>query len=285
MKYEIIKFLTLPVADLTPHPDAQAFPSDDDDRAALDASIDGVGILEPLTVIPSGSAYLVIDGCGRLADALAKGTQTLPCLVVSCDNPREFANNKNAMGRKRSTGSRILCYLMANQKAVLEAASLLQSRDRREEAFKTPTHLKPWTSREIARRLKVSDTDVVSAIQLLVCQTSNVSPDNADLDDDSAFRLDEIFTSVMCARTPVRRWKAAYGGKSVPADGSGKAATDYSALGVRTLVSLRNVFSHWYDIPAGSRDFLLQDLRGILSAAPEEVRLAVDQLAKSSKTK
>ena len=51
MNYKIIKFRMIDVANLEKHPDAQAWPSDDDDRAGLDASIACVGVLEPLTVI------------------------------------------------------------------------------------------------------------------------------------------------------------------------------------------------------------------------------------------
>lgn len=287
MKYEIKEFKMLPVKLLVPHPDALAFPSDEDDRAALDASIEGVGVLEPLTVIKSDALqYLVIDGCGRLDDAVAKGTADLPCLVVECDNPREFAANKNAMGRKRSTGSRILCYLMANMDKVIEAAESLRSCDRREDRIDAlPAHLKPWTSREIARRLKVSDKDVVAAIQLVVCQTSGVSPDNAELDAAGRDQLDAVFTGVMSARTPIRRWKPAFEGKRVPAAGSGRAATNYGELATRTVVSLENVFTHWYEIPAGGRDFLTSKILAILQAAPEEVAQALAKRYADKKAK
>lgn len=273
MKYEILDFSMIETRLLSPHPDALAYPSDEDDRASLDASIEGVGVLEPLAVVPAGKGWLVIDGCGRLEDALRRGTVALPCLTVSCDSPREFAAHKNAMGRKRSTGSRVLCYLMANIKAVIEAAEAVQSHDRTGKMQELPPRLKPWTTREIARRLKVSDKDVVLAVQLAVCQTQGVDPDDAALDEAARESLDAVFTSVMCARTPVRRWKAALGGKRVPAEGCGKAATDHRALALRTVASLRTVFAGWYGIPAGSREFVLGELENVLAAAPEEARV------------
>jgi hypothetical protein len=274
MKYEIKEFRMIPTAELVPHPDAQAYPSDEDDRSALDASIEGVGVLEPLTVIPSAIEFLVIDGCGRLADAEARGVSELPCLVVACDDPRQFAAHKNAMGRKRSTGSRILCYLMANLSQVIEAAKDLRSRDRSSLDTKNlPPHLAPWTSRAMAKRLKVSEKDVLAAIQLVVCQTCGVDPDNADLDADGRADLDKVFTGVMCARTPVRRWKPAFQGSRVPADGSGRAATNHEALALRTMTSLKTVFEGWQKIPFGARQLVIQHLREALDVAPDDVRV------------
>lgn len=251
MNYEIKRFEMIQTAKLTPHPDAEAYPHDDDDRAALDASIGGVGVLEPLTVTtaPRGE-FLVIDGCGRLEEAVRLGTETLPCLVVTCDDVRNFAANKNAMGRKRSTGSRILCYLMANIKAVCEASRASDrstvSRDTVGRTFEAlPSNLAPWTSKQIASRLKVSNKDVVSAIQLIVCQTQGQNPSGEELDEEARRKLDDTFRAVMCARTPIRRWAAAFAGKRVPVEGCGRAAVNLPERARRTLVALVNVFADW----------------------------------------
>jgi hypothetical protein len=249
MKYEIKEFKMIPVADLIPHPDAQAYPSDEDDRCALDASIEGVGVLEPLTVIESAIEYLVIDGCGRLEDAQRSGTRELPCLVVECDDPRAFAAHKNAMGRKRSTGSRVLCYLMANRELVLKAAELASreavvSRDTTGKRVDLPDYLKPWSTLSIAKRMHVSNKDVVSAVQLVSCQTGGVDPDGDDLDEALRVKMEKTFNAVMCARTPVRRWKAAFGGAEATAE-KAKADVNLPVLARRTAPTIVTMFQNW----------------------------------------
>lgn len=281
MNYKIIEFRMIDVSSLEKHPDAQAWPSDDDDRAGLDASIACVGVLEPLTVIEEAGGIFVIDGCGRLDDALAQGVEALPCLVVECEDVRNFAAHKNAMGRKRSTGSRILCYLMANQKIVLKTAEItrgtpVRSRDTTGQvSAEIPTELRPWTSREIAKRLRVSNKDVVAAIQLLVCQVGGCDPEGAEADAEGRDLLEKIFRAVVSANTPVRRWRAAYGGKRVPATSSGKAATNYPALGIRALTSLQTVFAHWHEMKAVQRELLVETLGLLLEGSPEEVRVTL----------
>ena len=74
--------------------------------AWLSSSVSDVGLLDPISVMENGERYLILDGCGRF-DAIAEagGTEAM-CTVFELDglSPREFAMQRNTMGRKVTTG-------------------------------------------------------------------------------------------------------------------------------------------------------------------------------------
>ena len=267
MNYTIKEFRMIPVNRLFPGDAAAQFASDDDDREAVKTSQDDVGTLQPLIVRDAQeSGWEVLDGLGRLKAAIEhdpEPIEALPCLVVECDNPRDLALHINSMGRKRTTGSRVLCFLLANKERVMaayDAASYASpSRDghppKKGQAGDIPEALKPWTIVGISRRLGVSDKDVQMALELMVCRDTLTYPSRATFgrfavgesmrgDDASVEALDRAYTGVMCGRTPVRRWAAAFAGRA-SSEGVGKAETDYAALAERTAVSLLSVFQNW----------------------------------------
>lgn len=304
MKYRILGFQMIPRGALEPHPDAEAFPADGDDRDIVRASVGECGVLQPLIVAakPAGGGWWVLDGVGRL---LGSQAEELPCLTVECGDPRSLAMNINSAGRKRSTGSRVLCYLMANRAAVMKAAAAadqqgLSSYDdrppRRNSRNEVPDDLKPWGVRAIAARLGVADKDVTYALDLLRCHEKGIYPSVAvhgryapgtPIEDDDALEsLRQAFHGVMSGRLPVRRWPAGFAGRVNTAGEGGRAATDYTALAMRTAVSLQNVFSHWADVPMRDREDVLAKLEEALRAAPDDVRaLAKPIFGESSKRK
>lgn len=293
MTYTIMKFSMIERELLEPHPDAEAFPADSDDREIVRASVGDLGILQPLIVTPkdSGGGWWVLDGVGRLRGS---GAPELPCLEVECDDPRRLAMSVNSAGRKRSTGSRVLCYLMANRAAVLKAAeaadqSRLSSRDdsgkKLQRRRDIPDDLKPWGVRGIAARLGVSDKDVTAALTLMRCHEGGVWPDvtvrgrsmkGAPVEDEAALEsLRRAFAAVMAGRLPVRRWQAGFAGR-LATEGKGRAATDYAELGRSAAVSLKNVFEHWREVPMQARDALLNQLWETFRAAPDDVRAVAE---------
>jgi hypothetical protein len=128
-----------------------------------------------------------------------------------------------------------------------------------------------WTAKAIAKRLGASNKDVLCAIDLLICQTQCQDLHGNPLDDDGRQVLDETFGAVVCGRTPIRRWRAALAGKSVPAEASGKAATAYGPLALRAITSLQTAFKNWHSIGHVSREGLLMAMQDAFDQAPEDV--------------
>lgn len=298
MNYTIREFRTIMRSELEPHPDAEAFPSDVDDREIVEASVTDCGVLQPLIVMakPSGG-YWVLDGIGRMN----AGNYDLPCLVVECDEPRMLAMNINSAGRKRSTGSRVLCYLMANRERVLAAAEAAGGGGNshmtvrgggRKNRADISADLEPWTIRKISQRLGVSDKDVSYALELMTCFEKGVypsisihgriAPGTPIQDGDDYDAMKKSFYGVMSGRLPVRRWPAAFAGK-VNLKGDGRAPTDFVALGHRTAISLKNVFENWQRIPMSERESILGELADALAVAPDDVRALMREASGSGK--
>ncbi len=279
------EFKLISTALLDAHPDALAMHPEEDDRAALDESVKGVGILEPLTVIEGESGrYLVIDGVGRMSSG-GDGERDLPCQVVECEFVRSFVGNKNIMGRKRSTGSRLLAYVMLNAESIREAIKIASGKRKplmegfsAEVAAEGDIRRAEWSSRAISARLKVSNKDLLLAVQLFFCNQDGVGPDGEELDQNGMAKLEKVFNAVLCASLPIRRWKAAFGGA---VEGSqegvaGKAATDYAGVLERSLTSVGNVWMHWPELKWQSQEQIERAGRGfarLIMDAPESMRL------------
>ena len=82
--------------------------------------------------------------------------------------------------------------------------------------------------------------------------------------------LFETAEAVLRGETPIRRWKAAAGGK-VSKTG-GKAAADYAGIGARTMASLAGLWENWQTVPMESRGPLLEKFRTALAYIPEDFR-------------
>jgi len=276
---KIIESKEILIGNLTPHPDALALHAQEDDRAVLDASIDCVGILEPLMVVPGGDGnYLVIDGVGRMQSADEIKDRSLPCLVVECEDVRTFVGHKNAIGRKRSTGSRILSYVMSNSDKVLSA---LYPGKTLAESFgvlaDNPASQKMyWGSRSVAERLKVSKQDVLLAVELLRCLKEIVGLDGQELDHAAYARLTKVFNDVLSASTPIRRWKAAFAGTltGTQEGESGQAMANYGAVLQKSLTSLGNAWKKWPEISMdeATKAQVHGAFRSMVQNAPEAMR-------------
>jgi hypothetical protein len=314
VKYKIKEFRMIESIALYPSDSASQFASDEDDREVVKASQGDVGTLQPLIVSDNGDgSYSVLDGLGRLDGARQRVDSEgrpdpipeLPCLVVECDDPRSLALHINSAGRKRSTGSRILCFLLANQELVMRAREAvdqggLKSRDCRplekgKSRNEIPDALKPWTIAGISGRLGVSNKDVQMALELMICRDTLTYPSRATFgryavgesmkgDDGSVEALDKAFVGVMCGRTPVRRWAAAFAGRATN-DGKGKADTDYAMLADRTATSLLGAFENWHKAQWQSpehRERVEQRLASALAVMPECCRAALIELIPQS---
>lgn len=241
---KLVEMKALPMELLSPHPDAEAFGAEEEDRQALRGSVAECGLLDPISVVPADDAaggWLVIDGCGRLDAARARGYAYVPCMVFDLGDfsVREFALHRNTMQRKVTTGQRVLCYLS------------LFSRENNDETERV---------RETAERLGCSTADIVAARELI---------EETEKEDAEAAR--EIYEDVMAGRTPIRRWKAALAGRTAT-KGKPKKAVDYSALCERTCAALRTIFKAWPGLKGALRDEIGEKLHDALADAPGELR-------------
>lgn len=276
MNYKFLRFDKIEVARLFEHPDALSMVVGAGDREVLKDSIKEVGLLEPLTVIAveadvDEQMYAVIDGVGRLraASVGADEGDVIPCMVVECDDVRGFVLNKNAMGRRRSTGSRLLCYVLAHAEYIITDVQ-----------GSTPTHLHDefrFTAAKIAARLGVSRKDVGLASALVYCHQKGVGPEGEELDIDGKSRMTQVFDGVMVGEVPIRRWRAAFAGLmsgSQPGE-AGKARTDYAGVLERSLVSLGNTWANWPQVEweAGQYERVSKCFGEIVREAPEAMRM------------
>jgi hypothetical protein len=292
-KYRVIEFQMMEKRLLKKHA-AAMLPMMDDDRAAIKSSIDERGIIQPLLVLEKPAAdgkYQVIDGCNRF-DCAAAGDK-LPCMMVESDDPRAVALECLATGRRRTTGQRIMVFLMMHKKEVLKAAELGQvakggnsfglSRDRP----KISGIYADFTPDAIAERLQVSNKDVICAIELFRCWELELHPvvyrdmkDERPLDlADENDRLAKdttavVFNHVLAGGTAIRKWKAAWGGRKKTTGPQGRPPEDYEALFDRGLKHLRTVLAAnaWHEIPALKREKLADLFGTILQMMPDDWR-------------
>lgn len=275
------------IADCRPHADAEAYSASGGDRAALSNSVGEAGILSPIAVVPDGDGggWLVIDGIGRLDALRAAGAAETDAQVFDLGDlsVAEFVVSKNAMTRKVTTGSRVMAYLKCHEREVLAAADP-KSYQLRATSFKgkrgaqshdrTPND-KGWSSREIAERIGVSDKDVLAGVELL--KATAETPEGGTYIDEAAeyaqLDLFETMEAVMRGETPIRRWRAAAGGR-VSKTG-GRAAADYAAIAWRTVKSWRGVWENWQTVPMEARAGILREFRAALEVLPEDFQAVI----------
>lgn len=282
MKQPTYKMQRVALADCKPHADAEAYSASSEDRAALSNSINESGLLSPIAVIPAedGRGYYVIDGIGRMNALMAAGVTETEAQIFDLGDlsVAEFVVCKNAMMRKVTTGTRVMAYLKCHEREVL-AAAVPKKYNFRETSFKgkhgaqshdrTPND-KGWSSREIAERIGVSDKDVLAGVELLKA-TAETPEGGTYIDEDAEYaQLDlfETMEAVLRGETPIRRWKAAAGGK-VSKTG-GRAAADYAAIAWRTVKSWRGVWENWQTVPMEARAGILREFRAALESLPED---------------
>ena len=275
------------IADCRPHADAEAYSASGGDRAALSNSVGEAGILSPIAVVPDGDGggWLVIDGIGRLDALRAAGAAETDAQVFDLGDlsVAEFVVSKNAMTRKVTTGSRVMAYLKCHEREVLAAADP-KSYQLRATSFKgkrgaqshdrTPND-KGWSSREIAERIGVSDKDVLAGVELL--KATAETPEGGTYIDEAAeyaqLDLFETMEAVMRGETPIRRWRAAAGGR-VSKTG-GRAAADYAAIAWRTVKSWRGVWENWQTVPMEARAGILREFRAAREVLPEDFQAVI----------
>lgn len=294
MKQPTYKMQRVALADCKPHADAEAYSASSEDRAALSNSINESGLLSPIAVIPAedGRGYYVIDGIGRLNALMAAGVTETEAQIFDLGDlsVAEFVVCKNAMMRKVTTGTRVMAYLKCHEREVLEAADPEKYQNRtgtkwgkNKTAVSHETAVqKGWNAKEIAERIGVSKNDVLAGIELLkACADGDGAAGVRALPGDGRERtpgaphyeqldLFETAEAVLRGETPIRRWKAAAGGK-VSKTG-GKAAADYAGIGARTMASLAGLWQNWQTVPMESRGPLLEKFRTALAHIPEDFR-------------
>lgn len=281
----------IPVSRLEPHPLALRCASfcAGAERAAAEAalaeSVRECGVKVPLAVAPkldAGPGFWVLDGCARLEAARAAGLESVPCVGV------EFAD-ENAMGeeifrlnavRKPFTSSqRVMLWVDIHLGAVLESYTPKSGRK------KISSNEPIFSVNGTAERLGVSHSDVAAAVELARCVNARLVPDarTGELraaDGEEAGRLDAVYGAVLHGSTPVRRWKAAFAGMGV---GEGGSAVNYVRLGLRTVKSLRTVFTGWQEISPADRQPVLDILREALESAPDDVLHIIGNFVRKGK--
>ena len=286
MKQPTYKMQRVALADCRPHADAEAYSASSEDRAALSNSIGEAGVLSPISVVPAedGRGWYVIDGIGRLNALMAAGAAETDAQVFDLGDltVAEFVVCKNAMMRKVTTGTRVMAYLKCHEREVLAAADP-KHYNLRETSFKgkhgAVSHEtapdKGWNAKEIAERIGVSKNDVLAGIELLKATAESGEDGGADAAAPNGPKFEQLdlfetAEAVLRGETPIRRWKAAAGGK-VSKTG-GKAAADYAGIGARTMASLAGFWENWQTVPMESRGPLLEKFRTALAHIPEDFR-------------
>ena len=295
--YKITGFDWLERTQLKKHPEAE-LPMSPDDQMALKDSIEEGGLIQPLLVLDkpdkTDGLFQVVDGCNRLERSTIQAGSVgckLPCVLIQCDNVREVALTCLGIGRKRSTGQRIMAYLEMHKREVVKAAELGAQK-----AAGNPSALSRdsaqisgvfanFTSEAIAKTLSVSQKDVLLAIDLIMCLEmkctapqrvgSLVTPardlDLKDKGDKVYFDCLKItHANVMAGSTPIRRWKAAQAGKSTQADG--RTEIDYADLFREGLNHVRTASKHWKDITFKDRQTLVELASKIGEVLPKDVK-------------
>ena len=236
--------------------------------------------------------WLVIDGIGRMNALIEAGVEETEAQVFDLGDlsVAEFVVCKNSMMRKVTTGTRVMAYLKCHEREVLAAADpahySLRGRDAKGRIAKpavshdTAGSDKGWSSKEIAARIGVSNHDVLAGIELLKAMGENGEDDKSKTlkTDGACYEQGDLFETmeaVLRGETPIRRWKAAAGGK-VSKTG-GKAAADYTNIAIRTVKSLPGVWQHWQEVPMEVRGPIIAEFRQALGSLPDDFRAVIEE--------
>jgi hypothetical protein len=255
--YRIIRYCTLPTAQLRPHPAAE-LPIDHEGSTAMTSSVKEHGVIhQPLLVMLDGDRASILDGVNRWKSAMECNLPELPCLIVECDNPRAVALDCLASRRACSTGQRVLAFIEGHKTKVLTVADQFASFQPQNASRDTRSghvtgsaiagDLKEFTAEAIADRLGCSDKDVRAGIELFqACEKAE--------DTEFRERARQQKLVVFAGASPIRRWKAALAGRASPQ--KGRSDTDHADLALRTFTSLKTVFTGWKKIDPRCRAML-----------------------------
>ena len=236
--------------------------------------------------------WYVIDGIGRMNALIEAGVEETEAQVFDLGDlsVAEFVVCKNAMMRKVTTGTRVMAYLKCHEREVLAAADpeKYKLRPGNGANFKGKNHAvshetawdKGWSAKDIAGRIGVSKQDVLAGIELLKAIGENGEGDKSKTlkTDGACYEQGDLFETmeaVLRGETPIRRWKAAAGGK-VSKTG-GKAAADYTNIAIRTVKSLPGVWQHWQEVPMDVRGPIIAEFRQALQWLPEDFRAVMEE--------
>ena len=297
MKYKVLDFVWARPEDLAVHPEAKV-PIAEEDREALEKSVKDGGVIQPLLVtraptlgkqkgggLPPAKRWWIVDGANRYRALTHE--EKIPCVVVETDSVRDLALECASVGRSRSAGQRIMVYLERHKEEVLQAAEKGQelakggrspfavSRD-------TATDSKGFSSEEIAKALGVSKQDTLLAIDLLNCHerregvtsvVGGLREEGRKLEegDPELKAIDEAWAGVLAGRTPIRRWKAAVGGRSTTKDVQ-RSETNVVKSGVECAKKFKTFGGKaWERIPLEDRILVLDAFRQVAELVPKEV--------------
>lgn len=296
-KYMVKGFEWVHWKNLEVHPEARV-PIAAEDADALASSVEENGMIQPLLVIPrkekttkgrnnGEKRFWIVDGANRFAAHKKGDADVMPCVVVELApgaTVRDLALECASVGRSRSAGQRIMVYLERHKEKVLEAAEKGckatqfgsgQSRDRAGE-------IGEFSSKGIAKALGVSDKDTLLAIDLvkshelrqgLEKRTGPLVETGKKLEEGSAelAAIDEAWAGVLAGTMPIRRWKAAVGGKAAT-KGVGRAATNVVACAIECAKKFKTFGgARWAEIPMEDRVLVLDAFRKVLDWVPDEV--------------
>ena len=298
MTYTVQDFVWAERSQLEVHPEARV-PISEEDKAALKASVEENGMIHPLVVIErkettkgrkdEGPRFWIVDGANRF-EAYPAGEKVIPCVVVQLApgaTVRDLALECASVGRSRSAGQRIMVYLERHKEKVLEAAEKGQelskggrspfalSRD-------SATESTGFSSMEISKALGVSQKDTLLAIDLVKSHElrQGVAKREGALveagkkleeGDPELAAIDEAWAGVLAGTTPIRRWKAAVGGRA-KTKAVQRAETDVVKSGVECAKKFRTFGGKaWGRIPMEDRILVLDAFRKVRELVPDEV--------------
>ena len=291
-EYRIVGYEVLKAGSLKPHPDVQ-LPMDEEDKVALGESVGEQGILQPLIVSKekdkADGRRFIYEGVNRWKTRIESAD--VPCLLVECDNPRELALTFLGVGRKRSTGQRIMAFLEVHRKEVLKVAAMVsgegrtahQQRDRAGHVTGTVITgvLANFTAEAIAEKLHVSAKDVGLGIELLQCieQKRTASWDRGslhlegealDMEADKGKEyhkaLKKVHLGLLAGSTPIRRWKPAVGGLA-KTEGKPRPKIDHGKLGYNAILTIKNTIKNWDLVSSGDKQNIARVWEELRTAA------------------
>lgn len=310
MKYDVKGFEWVHWKNLEVHPEAKV-PIAEDDAAALKASVQDNGMIQPLLVIPRDvipgkekathrgrdmehvpprHRFWIVDGANRFAVHKKGDADLLPCVVIELApgaTVRDLALECASVGRSRSAGQRIMVYLERHKEKVLEAAEKGQDRARNGGSFAPQSHdrggeIGDYSSRGIAKALGVSDKDTLLGIELLNAYEKHESlvnrhgalvegPRKLAEDDPEWLSIVDARNCVLAGTLPIRRMKAAVGGRA-KTKAVQRAETDVVKSGVECAKKFRTFGGKaWGRIPMEDRIRVVDWFRKVRVLVPDEV--------------
>ncbi|HMO03922.1 MAG TPA: hypothetical protein PKC67_02455 [Kiritimatiellia bacterium] len=271
---EYKEFRIMRAGQLEPHKDA-ILPTGDDDRESLDDNIkeNGPAVCLVISAVPDKATglYQIHDGITRWKAVIdQEGPEgKIPCNLAVVKDAKKFALICMSIGRKRSTGQRIMAFLEMHRKEVLKVAAMVAGQGRMSQQIRSRAGhvtgtvitgvLANFTAEAIAAKLHVSDKDVRLGIELLQCIEQKLTaswdrggihvagePLDMEKDDGKDYlkALKKVHLGLLAGSTPIRRWKPAVGGLAKTEDRQ-RPEINYGKLGYNAILTIKNAIKHW----------------------------------------